>query len=150
MHNKIKFSQSTQSNGVIKRTAKLASNPKSSARPTAGWLQITLKLALFALCYLAAAWVSQRLTMEPERIAVIWLPTGLAVAALLLSLQREWAGYLVIAFAANVTIYLANGQAPEARRFSSTVKPIRRISSSSVCSYPWSLRAVMALLVVGI
>ena len=111
MHNKYTFSQPTQSNGVIKRTAKLASNLKSSARLTAGWLQITLKLALFALCYLAAAWVSQRLVMEPERIAVIWLPTGLAVAALLLDSRREWLAYLVIAFAANLAIYLVNGQA---------------------------------------
>lgn len=66
---------------------------------------------MFAFAYLAAAWVSQRLAIEPERIAVIWLPTGLGVAVMLLCARRECPGFALAAFAANLVVDLLNGQA---------------------------------------
>ncbi len=65
---------------------------------------------LFFLCAIA----SRLLVIQPLRVAVVWPPSGLLLAALLLSERRAWPGLLGAVFAANLLANALTGMAPAA------------------------------------
>ncbi|MBI3440876.1 MAG: PAS domain S-box protein [Proteobacteria bacterium] len=66
--------------------------------------KVALILAL-ATIYMVAAKLGLRLAMLAEQVTIIWPPTGIAMAALLLLGQEFWPGILLGAFLANVTTH---------------------------------------------
>jgi PAS domain S-box-containing protein len=68
------------------------------------WLRQVLKLFIVALAYFATGWLGLRLPYYGSHITLIWLPTGLAVAALVRWGPTMWPGIAVAAFLVNWTI----------------------------------------------
>ena len=64
-------------------------------------------LVAFGICYFIAARVGLLFIMQPEGIASIWPPSGLALAALILMQRRKWV--LVVIFATNTVGNLTGG-----------------------------------------
>jgi signal transduction histidine kinase/integral membrane sensor domain MASE1 len=62
-----------------------------------------------ALIYFLCASASRALVIEPQNIAVIWPPSGLALAALLLTNPRSWSASLAGIFGAVLLANLATG-----------------------------------------
>src|SRR5262245_37259390 len=60
-------------------------------------------LLVLAAVYFAAAKVGLRLAYAAEQVTVVWPPTGIALAALLVFGYRLWPGVLAGAFLANIT-----------------------------------------------
>src|SRR5258708_5828947 len=58
-----------------------------------------------AAAYLIAAKLGMTLASEAEQVSVVWPPTGIAVAALLLLSRRAWPGVMLGAFLANATAH---------------------------------------------
>src|SRR5262245_34033256 len=68
------------------------------------FLYATLVLAL-AAAYFGAARAGLSLAFVAEQVTVVWPPTGIALAALLLGGYRLWPGVLLGAFLANLTAH---------------------------------------------
>ena len=64
-------------------------------------LPYVLQLVMLAVCYVAAARLGLALSVVGKSITLLWPPTGIALAVLLLSGKRLWPGVLVGAFIAN-------------------------------------------------
>ncbi len=69
-------------------------------------------LALFAVAYAASAELAHWLTLQPRSYAAFWPPSGIFVAALLLSPGRRWAWIALAAGAASLASNLARGTSP--------------------------------------
>ncbi|USX52076.1 MASE1 domain-containing protein [Lentzea sp. HUAS12] len=61
-------------------------------------------IAGVALAYYATAQVGLVLALVEGQVTPLWLPTGISVAALLMSGRRIWPGITIGAFAANITL----------------------------------------------
>ena len=87
----------------------------SAASPPNSWPKQLLKIAFVALAYLATGWLGLKLPYFGSHITLIWLPTGIAVAALLRWGFAMWPGIAIGAFLVNwaigSTIPLALGTA---------------------------------------
>src|SRR5258706_16383775 len=75
-----------------------------------------------AAAYLAAARFGFTMALTAEQVTLVWPPTGLALAVLLVFGFQAWPGILIGAFLANVTLHepvlvavaIAGGDTPEA------------------------------------
>src|SRR5256885_1736020 len=72
--------------------------------PPRPWRYLTGVLALAAV-YFAAAKLGLALAFVAEQVTVVWPPSGIALAALLLGGYRLWPGVAVGAFLANATAH---------------------------------------------
>src|SRR6058998_3434904 len=62
-------------------------------------------ILLTALLYLGAAKLGLSLAFVAEQVTVVWPPTGIALAAILLLGWRVWPGIALGAFLANLTVH---------------------------------------------
>ncbi len=62
------------------------------------------RIALLALAYFTTGWLGLQLPYAGTHITLIWLPTGISVAALLLWGSAAWPGIFIGALAANLSI----------------------------------------------
>jgi len=69
-------------------------------------------LALFAAAYMASAELGHRLTLQPRPFAAFWPPSGIFVAALLLSPGRRWPWIALAGAAASLASNLSRGTSP--------------------------------------
>lgn len=84
-----------------------AAEIKAVARRRPGWGWV----AGFGLAYFGCAAVGHLLAVRPETVVNFWLPSGLFVAALLLTEGRQWPGLVLAAALANVSFdLLLHGQ----------------------------------------
>jgi signal transduction histidine kinase/integral membrane sensor domain MASE1 len=74
------------------------------------WTDLAVMLALAAI-YFVAARIGLRLAFVAEQVTVVWPPTGIALAAILVFGMRIWPGIYLGAFITNVTV---NATAPAA------------------------------------
>ena len=70
----------------------------------AGALVTVLQLAVVALAYWFAAWVSLRLALVHGQVTPIWPPTGIALVAILVFGRRVWPSIFLAALAVNLPI----------------------------------------------
>jgi diguanylate cyclase (GGDEF)-like protein/PAS domain S-box-containing protein len=78
---------------------------KSTERPSDG-LRTVLFAIVIGLVYLLMAWVCLYFSRPSDGIAWVWLPSGLALAALCLSSRRVWPVLMITVFMANVSANL--------------------------------------------
>src|SRR6185437_1771194 len=62
-------------------------------------------LLLLAAVYYAASKLGFKLAYVAEQVTVVWPPTGIALAAILLFGARVWPGILLGAFLTNITAH---------------------------------------------
>lgn len=62
------------------------------------------KNALLALAYIATGWLGLRIPSIGDHITLVWLPSGVAIAALILWGERRWPGVYLGAFLVNLAI----------------------------------------------
>jgi len=76
------------------------------------WLRSSelLLMVSFALGYFAAAEVGQALSVKPGNFATVWPPSGLYLAALLVTAPVTWPRLVAAAFMANLASDLLHGQ----------------------------------------
>src|SRR5262249_56165627 len=82
----------------------------SAARP--GWSITALGIVVLAALYCGSALLGVRLQFEATHATPIWLPSGIALAALLLFGPRLGAGVFLGAFLANLADILLKSKAP--------------------------------------
>lgn len=70
----------------------------------AGALVALLQLAVVALAYWFAAWVSLRLALVHGQVTPIWPPTGIALVAIVVFGRRVWPSIFLAALAVNLPI----------------------------------------------
>jgi PAS domain S-box-containing protein len=75
-----------------------------------GRLPLWARAALLFLCYILAAELGNRLSVQ-QTFSTFWPPAGLLLGVLLLTKPREWPFMLAAAFAGNVTSDLLHGRA---------------------------------------
>jgi integral membrane sensor domain MASE1 len=68
-----------------------------------------VRLAVLALAYVATARVGQLVAIAPGNVTAVWIPSGLAVAALILWGVRVWPAIWLGSFAYNLWFYLHGG-----------------------------------------
>src|SRR5262245_52631996 len=68
-----------------------------------GWALYLVQVALVAAVYVGAAKLGLTMALVAEQVTVVWPPTGIALAALLLFGYRIWPGIALGAFLANAT-----------------------------------------------
>ncbi|MGV3723179.1 MAG: MASE1 domain-containing protein [Actinomycetota bacterium] len=92
------------------RAARLphSSDDRSMKRPAA---PLFLLIAGMAAVYVASAKLGLSLAFGAEQVTVVWPPTGIALAAVLLLGRRIWPGILLGAFLANFTAHEPLGTA---------------------------------------
>jgi len=73
-------------------------------QPTSSHWCLPCWYVLVALAYLASGWLGLRLAMVEANITVVWPPTGIAIAALVIGGWRWWPGVALGAVAVNVLI----------------------------------------------
>jgi PAS domain S-box-containing protein len=89
-----------------------SSEPLPAPVPPGAWLPFWAKLLLFAAAYAASAELGHRLTLQPRPFAAFWPPSGIFVAALLLSPGRRWPWIALAAGAASLASNLVRGTSP--------------------------------------
>ncbi len=89
---------------------KLARRYLKKIRKTVTWSYL-LRIAVLALIYIVAAKLGLSFAYSTEQVTVIWPPTGIALAVLLIFGYRYWPGIFIGAFIAN---FLTNETAPVA------------------------------------
>src|SRR5690242_715848 len=67
------------------------------------------RLLAIAVAYLCAAKLGQVVAIEPGNVTVVWIPAGLAVAALIVWGAAVWPGVWLGAFAYNFWFYQHGG-----------------------------------------
>lgn len=72
--------------------------------PVTTAFRTTATILAVALAYYATAQVGLVLALVKGQVTPLWLPTGIAVAALLMSGRRIWPGIALGAFAVNITL----------------------------------------------
>jgi len=68
-----------------------------------GWAFYPVQVVLLAAVYFGAAKLGLTMAFVAEQVTVVWPPTGIALAALLLFEYRLWPGIALGAFLANAT-----------------------------------------------
>jgi len=68
-----------------------------------------LKAVLFGIGLFSLAEISYFLSLKPDNLVILWLPTGLFFAVLLLNEAQTWRWYLLAACAAYLLFYYLNG-----------------------------------------
>jgi PAS domain S-box-containing protein len=68
-----------------------------------------LRLGVIALAYFVATKIGLMFVAQPEGLASVWLASGVALAALLLSAQHEWRAILATIFLVNTLSNLSSG-----------------------------------------
>jgi integral membrane sensor domain MASE1/PAS domain-containing protein len=96
-----------------------------------------LRLIILAVAYVAAARLGQSVAIEPGNVTAVWIPSGLAVGALVVWGVAMWPGVWIGAFAYNFTFYLLTGRIdrPEAMAVSlgiATGNTLMAISGSTL------------------
>ncbi|MES2324764.1 MAG: CHASE domain-containing protein [Pseudomonadota bacterium] len=71
--------------------------------------RLLLVCALLALLYFCAARLGLLLAFESTNVSPVWIPSGIALAALLLLGKRVWPGVIIGAMAANAVVFQENG-----------------------------------------
>ncbi len=79
--------------------------------PVNAALRTTVTIAAVALAYYATAQVGLVLALVKDQVTPLWLPTGISVAALLMSGRNIWPGIALGAFAVNITLSAPFGSA---------------------------------------
>ncbi|WP_434441139.1 MASE1 domain-containing protein [Lentzea sp. E54] len=74
-------------------------------------LRTALTIVAVAVAYYATAQVGLVLALVEGQVTPLWLPTGISVAALLMSGHRIWPGITLGAFATNITLSAPPGSA---------------------------------------
>jgi PAS domain S-box-containing protein len=74
------------------------------------WFSLLVPNLTLALMYYAMARLGLMLAFEATNVSPVWLPSGIALATLLLVGRRIWPGILLGAFSANLVVFLDNGQ----------------------------------------
>ncbi|MEP6745447.1 MAG: MASE1 domain-containing protein [Gemmatimonadota bacterium] len=72
-------------------------------------LAYPIRLATIAIAYAAAARLGQVVAIDPGNVSAVWVPSGLAVGALILWGSGLWPGVWLGAFAYNLWFYLSGG-----------------------------------------
>ena len=67
------------------------------------WLVTLIKLSLVALAYVITGWLGLQMPYAGSHITLVWLPTGIAVAALLRWGRGMWPGVSLGAFLVNLS-----------------------------------------------
>ena len=80
------------------------------SRNANGFFREITWLAVIAICYFIAARVGLLFIAQPEGIGIIWPPSGVALAALILMQRRK--RVLLVIFAVNIMGNLAGGNSP--------------------------------------
>src|SRR5262245_56480633 len=70
-----------------------------------GWARSWVRVALRAAADLGAAKLGLTMAFVTEQVTVVWPPTGIALAALVLCGYRVWPGVTLGAFLANATAH---------------------------------------------
>src|SRR5262249_22438124 len=70
------------------------------------------RLALFGLLYFGGAELGQFLSFQPESFAPFWPPSGIFLAALLMTERRRWPLLLLPALAAHLASGVLHGKSP--------------------------------------
>lgn len=68
-----------------------------------------IRLATIAIAYAATARVGQFVAIDPGNVTAVWVPSGLAVGALILWGARVWPGVWLGAFGYNLWFFLQSG-----------------------------------------
>jgi integral membrane sensor domain MASE1 len=74
-------------------------------------LRYTVVTVLSAVVYVAAAWLGLRYVTLGHSVSVVWPPSGIALAMLVLLGSRYWPGVAIGAFAANLATGSTGGRA---------------------------------------
>jgi PAS domain S-box-containing protein len=78
------------------------SNPKGSSSEI-------VRLAIIAISYFAATYFGLCFVAQPEGVTSVWPPSGIAIAALILTERRKWLRVSLVIFAANIIGNLVGG-----------------------------------------
>lgn len=70
---------------------------------TGGILLDIAWLATISIAYILAVQVGFLFKVQPAGVAAIWPPSGVALAALLLSVRRKWVLVLLVVFTTNTS-----------------------------------------------
>jgi PAS domain S-box-containing protein len=81
----------------------VSANPEKTAADRGGRMRLLGQILVTAAVYFAAAKLGLRLAFVAEQVTVVWPPTGIALAALVVFGPRLWPGIALGAFAANAT-----------------------------------------------
>src|SRR6185503_6608429 len=81
----------------------VSANPEKTAADRGGRMRLLRQILVTAAVYFAAAKLGLRLAFVAEQVTVVWPPTGIALAALVVFGPRLWPGIALGAFAANAT-----------------------------------------------
>ncbi len=79
-----------------------AITPVASGEPRESWRVLLPMVAALALAYVATGWVGLGFAFYQENVTLIWPPTGLCLAALIVWGPRLWMGVWLGAFALSV------------------------------------------------
>lgn len=71
-------------------------------------VRIRLMIGLIAL-FVATGWVAKQLAIPPANVTMLWLPSGVAVGALLMHGRWLWPGILIGSVTLNIVLGLAMG-----------------------------------------
>jgi len=102
------LSQPQRSEKIMNRFEKVSQSQSSSVAAPQFWTQAT-RLILVAIAYGGASHLGLLFVAQPEGIASIWLASGVALSALLLSPQKKWGILLAAIFAVNTAGNLGGG-----------------------------------------
>jgi PAS domain S-box-containing protein len=80
-----------------------------AARTTAGFVSLALPVLLVCVGYYAGAWVGKALRFPDSHLSLLWPPTAILLAALLLVPERRWWIYLLAVIPVHVLAQLPDG-----------------------------------------
>lgn len=78
-------------------------------QPLRGGRLLAANLLVFAIYYAAAVFGIRFVSLPPGNLAVVWLPSGIAIGALILGGRRLAPGILLASFASNTPYFLQSG-----------------------------------------
>jgi diguanylate cyclase (GGDEF)-like protein/PAS domain S-box-containing protein len=74
-------------------------------------LALIAKTIAVAMLVGLCCWISIRFTREPGGTSTLWIASGILTGIVVTSARRYWLGYVIAAFAANVIVRIAMGDA---------------------------------------
>ncbi len=105
------------------------------------WVETSL-IAATAAAYLVAAKFGLSVTFVAEQVTLVWAPTGIALAAVVLVGPRAWIGVALGAFLANVTAHENVGTAVGIAAGNTAEAVVGVAALRRVCAFDPSLRRV--------